>query len=84
MVIQGKSRFHATPINGLCPDIVVRAVPCFHGVVCPLEEMKKRKERMFSNYPAARNCIEKATTPPEVGACISAGINNPASPKRFQ
>jgi hypothetical protein len=40
----------------------------------PLEEMKKRKEQMFANDPVTRDCIEKATTPPEVGACIRAGI----------
>ena len=40
----------------------------------PLEEMKKRKEQIFANDPAIRDCIEKAATPPEVGACIRAGI----------
>jgi hypothetical protein len=39
----------------------------------PLEVMKKRKDRMFANNPAVRDCIEKAATPPEVGACIRAG-----------
>jgi len=50
----------------------------------PLEEMKKRKEQMFANNPAIRDCIEKATSPPEVGACIKAGIDGQAPPRRFQ
>ncbi len=50
----------------------------------PLEEMKKRKEQMFADNPAVRDCIEKATSPPEVGACIKAGIDGQAPPRRFQ
>jgi hypothetical protein len=44
----------------------------------PLEEMKKRKEQMFANNPAVRDCIEKAASPPEVGACIQAGTGGQA------
>jgi hypothetical protein len=38
----------------------------------PLEEMKKRKKKMFVNNPAVRDCIDKAASPPEIGACIRA------------
>jgi hypothetical protein len=36
----------------------------------PLEEMKKRKMELFANNPAVRDCIDKAASPPEIGACI--------------
>jgi hypothetical protein len=36
----------------------------------PLAEMKKIKEARFAHDPAVRDCIERATTPPAIGACF--------------
>jgi hypothetical protein len=38
----------------------------------PLAAMKKLKEARFAHDPAVRDCIEKAATPPAIGACIDA------------
>jgi hypothetical protein len=38
----------------------------------PLEEMKRKKKERFANNPAVRDCIDRAASPPELGACIDA------------
>jgi hypothetical protein len=43
----------------------------------PLEEMKKRKMEIFANNPAVRDCIDKAASPPEIGACIKNALKRP-------
>jgi len=42
----------------------------------PLADMKKIKEARFANDPAVRDCIERAATPPDIGACIDAWRNS--------